>query len=958
MYLNLKKRSVKLLWLTINLFVFLFAFRLSASNLTQEKLDDIKVSITLENVSIKQILDELKTKTDFAFSYTKEVINDDTPITLNYQSERLSNVLLNLAKQANLQFIRIDANISVKKNNKTKKAPDQDRVIDMLDEISGKIRDAKTGEPLIGATIMVAETKIGTAADINGSFTIKVNKGQTLIVSYIGFKTQKVIYDGSLTTLNFSLEEDGVGLEEVIVTSNKKAQSLQDVPASITAVSPEQIRLNGSAEFRDYAASIPNLSFGTKGGNGALNDGRTSNQIAIRGISGSNTTAVYLDETPLPANISPRLVDLARVEVLRGPQGTLYGSSSMGGAVRNITNQPSTDDVEGSLMTNIGIVEEGDVDYVFQGLINIPISDKLAVRAAGFYDFESGVYDRNLIGGDASENVINAEEGVLTENADGEASEIEVEGCDCQTVPTIENIDDEINAGFHASVGYYPSENISIIPKVIYQNQQGKGYDFADISPDNFDNQRAAGLEEFFEDEWIHYSLTADIGLGAGKIVSSTSFTDRYYNEQEDFTDRLLSVGLPWAATIDRGADYTKFVQEVRFQSDLGGDFDFIAGGFFAKDKLEESGGAPTPGLFQWLGLPEALWGENLWNFTNDLDIEEFSFFGEVYYQLSAKIQITAGIRYFDAAVNRQFYGFGLPTDLEEIITDGEVSENGFNPKLNLSYKLSDNNQVYATVSRGFRLGGINDPIPIGFCGDELEALGEASPGQFESDDLWNYEIGYKGTLAQQRMTVNAAVFYNDWTNIQQFRRLSCGFGFTSNAGAARILGLDLEMKGKVTNDLVASVGLGLLDPKITESGEGLEAEDGDQLLFTPSYNLNLSLNYNKTLANDNIIFGFVSFNSVGERFSTFEAQHDIDITDEDAVAEAAFRTLDNYHLMNVRVGMVFSGNYEISIFGNNITGQQANYGDIISLAAEVSGRPRYTTNRPRTIGLQLEYFF
>ena len=239
--------------------------------------------------------------------------------------------------------------------------------------ITGKVTDASSGETLIGASILIQGTIKGTTTDIDGTYSLTINEDAILEISYTGYTPQiiNVSNTGGDVSQDVVLTADEFLLQDIVVTANKKAQSLQDVPASISALTPLELKRSGAREFRDYASSVPNLSFGSKGGQGALSDGRTSNLISIRGIAGQNTTAIYLDETPLPANISPRLVDVARVEVLRGPQGTLYGSSSMGGAVRTITNQPNVDRSEGSASVSIASVEEGDVDYDVQGTITV-----------------------------------------------------------------------------------------------------------------------------------------------------------------------------------------------------------------------------------------------------------------------------------------------------------------------------------------------------------------------------------------------------------------------------------------------------------------------------------------------------------------------------------------------------------------------------------------------------------
>ena len=309
-------------------------------------------------------------------------------------------------------------------------------------------------------------------------------------------------------------------------------------------------------------------------------------------------------------------------------------------------------------------------------------------------------------------------------------------------------------------------------------------------------------------------------------------------------------------------------------------------------------------------------------------------------------------MRYFNANTSRQYNALGLPTDFNEVITNADIDENGFNPKINLNYQVSKNSLLYATVAKGFRLGGVNDPVPQAFCADELAALGEDTPDSFESDDLWNFELGYKGVLNNGRVTLNASTFYNRWSGIQQFRRLLCGFGFTANAGRAAIYGLDLDVKAKLSRSFEVGAGLGLLNATITEGGAGLDAQDGNRILFTPSYTGAVNLKYFKDINENASLFANAGWNFVGERFSTYAVQN----AGADQ-SEIAARTLDAYSLLNLRVGLAFS-NVEVSLYVNNVTGTAANFGDVVSLAAEAPGRPRYTTSRPRSIGLQFRTFF
>ena len=395
--------------------------------------------------------------------------------------------------------------------------------------ISGIVSD-NTGTPLIGASVAVPGTTIGTITDFNGYFELTLPEGtNSVAISYTGYSDQNITIDGA-TQLSIVLEDDVLQLQDVIVTANKKAQSLQSVPMAITALSPVQLRRSGAREFRDYATGIPNLAYGTQGSDGG---GRYSNEISIRGITGLNTTAMYLDETPLPESIDPNLIDITRVEVLKGPQGTLYGSATMGGAIKVVTNQPNPNQTEGSLGIGVSNVAEGDFNYGINGVINQPLSDKLAFRASGYYDFESGVYDRVV---NQNIEIINAVPR-FTEDFYGDPIDAPSDGCPGCSLENKENIDDTKNFGFNASLGFYPTKNISIIPKIIHQQEKGEGYDFAEVSVDNFTQNSNTGIDETFEDEWTHYSLGAEFKFGKGKLVSSTSYLDRFYTETEDVSD-------------------------------------------------------------------------------------------------------------------------------------------------------------------------------------------------------------------------------------------------------------------------------------------------------------------------------------------------------------------------------------------------------------------------------------
>jgi iron complex outermembrane recepter protein len=832
--------------------------------------------------------------------------------------------------------------------------------------IKGKITTLDTKDPITGATIGVKGTSIGATSDINGNYVMKVpeSAGNFFIisVSYVGFLTLNepitLVAEAELTR-NFSMKE-GTALGEVIVSANKKTERLQDVAMSISVLTPKELQRTGATQFRDYASSIPNLAFGTQGGGGAFNDGRTSNQISLRGITGANTTAMYLDETPLPANIDPRLVDVARVEVLRGPQGTLYGSSTMGGAVKVVTNQPNIKQQEGSFSLSTGSVAEGTLDYGMNGMINLPLlKDKIAFRAIAFYDYQTGVYDR--VASPFKVNILN--KGSLTSDISGAPATIKTDNCLSCAPSNKENVDAKTAYGFQASLGFYPIKNLSFVPKVIYQTQSGLGYDFADLSPKNFKQFRSSSVEEKFSDTWTHFSLLSNYNFESGKIVSSTSYIDRTYTEQEDEGQFLSTLILAhdainpdfWAGVITRDGRFKKFVQELRFQSEFKGNLNMIAGIYYGNENLVEAGNSKKLGFLPYLGSPlpdSAQW----FKMDNDQKVQETAFFGELYYDLTKELRVTAGIRYFSATSKRSYAATGAPYDFDITTISQDITESGFNPKLNLTYKFNKDVLVYGTISKGYRLGGLNAPLPPVWCKKAIDSLlgGKQPPSQYGSDFLWNYEAGIKSIFSDGKIIVNASIFYNDWSNLQQRRFFpDCGLGFVSNVGSASSTGLELEVNAKPTNWLDLGFGLGLLNAKIKETGTGLDAKVGDRILFTPNTTLSGMAQFTKEMKGGNQFFFRINTQYVGERNSSFGLVPDA----KGNLIKDPARILEAYTLMNMRIGYQ-TKSYEANLFCNNVTGEQANYGDVTSLAAEVPGRPRYMTNRPRTIGIMLKTYF
>jgi len=584
--------------------------------------------------------------------------------------------------------------------------------------INGIITDTNN-QSLIGAAVVIEGTSIGATTDVDGKFSIDIPAETTgnLVVSYIGYSTQTVPIPTDNSTINIILETDALQLEDIVVTANKRLEASQKVPLSISTLSPLDLKRTGSFESKDYFSSIPNLSTTASGGGGnaGFGDGRSSGaNIAIRGVSGDKTTAMYLDDTPLPEFADPKLFDVERVEVLRGPQGTLYGSSTMGGAVKVITKRPNAYKTEGNIDVSGAKVTEGDFDYNIQGVFNTPLAkEKSAIRVGVFYNFKTGIYDRMrqthfngfpLNTGDGTGAnpgaVYDNDEDPSTPDVPWEGGSIPIELTETGNLgpangwaegETIrENVNDETSFGFNVGLGFYPTEKISIIPKFIYQKTTGDGYDFADFQPDNFTQYRMAGLDERYELDLLHGGLIANFGLGNGTLTNSFSYNQVSQSDIEDVTERESSGASStelggfdsdgffndfeqaywYPEFIERTGNMTKIVEELRYSSDSESNLNFTAGFFFSSEDIQFDASQERDeylgdlsgylqSIVQYAGLPdyvnESLLGLSgfidnetggIW-YSQDTDVNtnELALFGEVYYDITEKLTVTAGFQ-------------------------------------------------------------------------------------------------------------------------------------------------------------------------------------------------------------------------------------------------------------------------------------------------------------------------
>lgn len=760
-------------------------------------------------------------------------------------------------------------------------------------------------------------------------------------------------------------------LEQIVVTAEKRSESEQTVPLSMTTFSSIALQQKSITNFFDYATKVPNLAFAPTG------DGvGTARTVSIRGISGDNVTGFYIDDIPLPDSLDPRVLDIDHIEVLRGPQGTLYGARSMGGVVRLITKEPNLSTFDAAVHGGVSSTDRtNQPNYTADGVVNIPIvEDHVALRLSGFYDTEAGYFKRSYCSDPAA------------------AISLACTPLATTGITTVDNVGELNTYGGAASLTLKLSDTLTITPRVMLQKTTYNGFPMADflsmpgngigypvpsgaytlptaMIPSTFTQARWFNIPEGGYDAWQLYSIGVHWKTGIGELVSSTAYFNRRVYETEDESDFVYAAitsnapgGQPQPGPISEVKKYQRFVQEVRFASDLPGPVQFVAGGFYS----DFHGRLPFAAYYPPAtvpGLDATLGGQNNPDYANLVfasdfytEVKEPAVFGEVSYQPVEKLKLTGGLRWYQVKTNSYGYEEGLATGGGPSIVSPpiETTESGVNPKFEANYHITPEQMVYVNVAKGFRPGGIVPIVPPGTPGganDCVAGLHAIDPNitigdtrSFKSDSLWNYELGTKTGWLDHRLTLNAAVFYIKWNNIQQQILLPCGFQYRANAGAAESKGGEMELHARPVEPLEVSLGIGYQNAKIAEQSKSSPQAVGSQVYQVPDWTGNASATYTTQLTSSWKLISGADYSYVGRSFS---ANND----------PGNPRERGAYRLINGRLALQ-RGPLEIALVGKNLANQVANLGDNRSIAAEVPGRPRLFVNQPRTIGVEFRQSF
>ena len=756
---------------------------------------------------------------------------------------------------------------------------------------------------------------------------------------------------------------------EIVVTATKRASRIQDVPFSINAQTEKDIQRANASTIEDISRNVAGLAI--------QNVGPGQSSVAIRGVSAGQIArdqagvkeqvGVYLDESVISLSLfTPDidLYDLNRVETLRGPQGTLFGSGSVGGTLRYITNQPKIGRTEGSVEANLNTVAEGDVGGHLKGAINVPLGDTAAVRMVGYYTKYAGFID-----------------------ALGPAGG--------------KNVNDGSRVGGRIALLWEPTEQLRITPRVLYQEIETGGFNREEVfnlfanpltttrPAVTFDErEQFLLLREKFRDESLIADLTASYDFGGVELTSVSSYINRDILVSRDASALTGSIsddiGLPDAAILlpSNLVDTTKlktWTQEVRLSSTNSGPFQWVIGGFYADVTRDYLQTLPTPGYSSFIGIAASQAAANgfpnldsPYNSQVPYDMNQFALFGEATYDLG-QIKLTGGGRYYHFKETRGFRSGGVFGNQDNVAGD-KTKSSGFSPRGIVTWEPNSNFSVNAQVAKGFRLGGINDPLNLPLCDNGVPNGPDANlyggfAGPYDDETMWNYEAGVK--YQKGPITFNTAAYYTAIKDLQiNVLAGSCSSRVSINAEKAHTMGLEAEFSARPAPGLEFSISGSVLnaefdssevEPLATRTG----IRDGNRLPGVPKFQLATSATYGQRLNSNADWLVSASYQHVGSRYTraadqelnprTFAYGNNFGGIPATGVTILNLK-LPSYDLVNLSAGLEFDSGLSVTLYANNLFDESPK----LSFDEERNGRARlgWHVGQPRTIGLTVRQSF
>jgi len=739
-----------------------------------------------------------------------------------------------------------------------------------------------------------------------------------------------------------------------VVTAQRRAESLQSVPISLTVYNQATMDAQGIRSIDDLARLTPGITF-TRSAN---NNNSESSDIVIRGISsnaGAATTGVYIDDTPIQGrhlsfpsfNTYPALFDIERVEVLRGPQGTLFGAGSEGGTIRFISPEPTLDRASVYARSELAATSHGDPAYEAGAAWSVPIVDnRLAFRASASYRYEGGYVDRTDW----------HTQRVLDEN--GNAS---------KTITA------------RLALKWAVTEALSVMPSVFYQKRAvddtSAWWSPWPGSPDPtngmFNSPFRSGntVASPDNDEFTLAALRIDWNFGGIQLISNTSYFKRDQSATTDFSeyDRAVFLGNPYPPAGQQGSGFwgdgqRNWTEELRLQSaDPAARVSWTGGLFYQHARESTTQRVHDPSLQLDVGVPANFGGGFIYIEDPRVGVDrQLAAFGQADIRITHRLKATLGLRYADAKFDGEAH---YPESLvvgPEVTSTGSEREHPVTPRIGLEYQLNREELLYLTAAKGFRIGGVNAKVGQ-FCygpGNSLDLIGlKDVPPTYNSDSLWSYEVGTKNSLINNRLLIDASAYLIDWKDIQQNVALGCGFQFTSNLGRAKSKGFDLQAVLKAAQSVSLGGTFGYTDARFTRTVQLAPTvqsivRDGDHLASSPW-----------TIA----VFGEVNF-PVRGRMGYARADYQYSARQSDRVPGSDplnggyalwYQAIPAQSFVSVRTGMTWAG-LDVSLYAQNLFDTRPRLTATQDIAAATGGTPLFyvITWRPRTLGLTATYHY
>jgi len=801
-------------------------------------------------------------------------------------------------------------------------------------------------------------------------------------------------------------------LEEIVVTAEKRESTVQATPISITALSASDLSQQNIASVEDLVGKVPGISLRTAG------PGQT--EYEMRGLSAGGGTAAtvgfYIDETPLSANavslngrtvIDPDLFDLNHVETLRGPQGTLYGSGSMGGTIKLVTNQPKLGTFEAATDTTISQTAHGSTNGGGSLMLNLPIGEYAALRTVTTAKYISGWIDRIV--------APPGEFPAPTQPAGSPgAPALCAYNCvrgDVLNMPVqqvIKGVNLERFASARASLLVKPVDDLSITTTLMYQRIDADGYNnFQDPPGSHYlAIYQPYNQPEPYYDSFKMASFKVEYLFPFATLTSATSYWKRFVEQSTDSTEALQNINdlthlvngsyVPnFIQNLYQDHDpTTQFAEELRLTSNTTGPWQWVGGLYFAHldsgyitynqapgfataltcgyatsspaGYCPASSVAPVNSVLRYPNpfqtpypSPQAANPNGVvFNDNNPNELRQSAVFGESSYKFTDALKLTAGLRYFHFDINNHADQAGLGTasvNQDHTILFQSASGSTVLPKLNLSYEPSTDLTLYGTIAKGSRPGGFNLPIPLPSpavlavnpyaynCGVGPVHV-EAQPN-FSPDNVWSIEAGEKAKFDDKRITVDADFYYIKWNNIQQVLSLTCGYPYNTNAGNARSFGPELEVSALLVDGLTLDFSGAYNNAEINDPNANAEASG-----ITPGTRV---LNVPRFTATVGLNYS-TAINDALRGMASLTSSVVGDTRDQAAYPQI----LPTYNLVDGRAG-VLGDHWGAYLFATNITNKVAELTiNNTVFAWQTYAITRVSTNQPRTVGLDFQYKF